>query len=321
MIHKVPARAAALIITAALLLSVAPLLPAGAQNSPVIQQAELRLWPEYDDPGLLVIFSGSFASGTTFPLQVAFPIPSGARNVQATFKDESGTLISRPFEVKDGQLSYDLPSPDFHFEYYLDRAPSGNQRTLSYALDAPYPIQSLSVAVQQPARATDFTLTPAAEASQQGSDGLTYHVLSRQNVVAGETIDLVLNYTKPDTELTAPQLAVTKSDAPVQSDAAQTTTGSRSSAWLPWLLIGLGVVLLAGSLTYWILSQRGNAVPSLSASGRTACASRSAPERVRPGAPPLTAGAQKRAAFCTHCGQPLDPDDRFCSQCGTPRRP
>lgn len=320
MMYKASGNTAAFIITVVLLLTVIPVLPAGAQNSPVIQQAELRLWPEYDDPGLLVIFSGSFASGTAFPLQVAFPLPTGARNVQATFKDESGTLINRPFGIKDGQLSYELPAPDFHFEFYVDRAPSSNERTISYALDTPYAVQSLNIAVQQPARATDFTLTPAAEASQQGSDGLTYHVLNRINVAAGETIDLVLTYTKPDTGLTAPQLAVTTTDSPVQSNATQTTTDFGFSAWLPWLLIGLGIVLLAGSLTYWILSRRRSAGPPLSASRRTADASRNVPARTRPSAPQVTAAAQQTAAYCTNCGHPLRADDRFCSQCGTPRR-
>ncbi len=320
MMHRAPAGAAILIFTVVLLLTVAPVLPAGAQNSPVIQQAELRLWPEYDDPGLLVIFSGSFESKTAFPLQVVFPIPSGARNVQATFKDESGTLINRPFEIKDDQLTYELPAADFHFEFYLDRAPSGDERTIAYTLDSPYAVRSLSVAVQQPARATGFTLIPAAEDSQQGSDGLTYHILNRQNLAAGESIDLVLKYTKPDTGLTAPQLAVTTTDSPVQSGATQTTTTSGSAAWLPWLLIGLGVVLLAASLTYWILSQRRNASPSLSASGRTAGAGRSRPANTRPSAPHITAAAQQTATYCTHCGHQLRAEDRFCSQCGTPRR-
>jgi len=319
MMHKVPTGTAALVITVVLLVAVAPVLPAGAQNPPVIQQAELRLWPEYDDPGLLVIFSGNFELGTAFPMQVAFPIPSGARNVQATFKDKSGTLINQPFVITDGQLTYELPAADFHFEFYLDRAPSGDERTISYTLDSSYAVQSLSIAVQQPARATGFTLSPAAEASQQGSDGLTYHVLNRQNVAAGDSMDLVLKYTKPDTGLTAPQLAVTTTDSPLQSGATQTTTTSGSAAWLPWLLIGLGVVLLAGSLTYWILTQRRNIRPPLSASGRTASASPSAPASAWPG-PHTTPAAQQTAVYCTSCGHPLRAEDRFCAQCGTPRR-
>ena len=319
---KVPT-GAMLVVILVLSLTVAFALPVGAQDSPVIRQAELRLWPEYDDPGLLVIVSGSFESDTSFPLKVAFPIPDGARNVQATYLDASGTLINQPFEMADGKLVYELPTADFHYEFYLDRAPSGDQRTISYVLDAPYAIQTLGVAVQQPARSTDFTLTPAAESSEQKTDGLIYHILNRQDVAAGEELKLVLNYSKPDTGLTAPQLAVTTADAPAQSgqspQANQSITTADSTAWLPWLLIGSGVVLLAGSLTYWILSQRRNSGQPLSTSGPPPGAGPKAPPDVQSSAPRIAATGQA-PAFCTSCGNRLREDDRFCSQCGTSRR-
>jgi len=48
--------------------------PAAAQGPALaIDQASLRLWPEYDDPGLLVILSGTFTGTAKFPQQVAFP--------------------------------------------------------------------------------------------------------------------------------------------------------------------------------------------------------------------------------------------------------
>ncbi len=323
MMHTVRTGAAALVTTVALLLIVAYALPVDAQDSPVIAQAELRLWPEYDDPGLLVIFSGSFASGTTFPLQAVFPLPTGARNVQATYKDASGTLINQPFKIDGGKLNYELPSADFHFEFYLDRAPSGDQRTISYTLDAPYAILAVRIAVQQPARATGFTLTPAAESSEQGSDGLTYQIVNRRDVVAGEKVELVVNYSKPDTGLTAPQLAVTTTDAPVQSgqnaQATQPTTKPQSTEWLPWFLIGLGVVLLAGSLTYWILSQRRRTASTLDAPALALGASPEASPIGRPSAP-RSMVPEHAPTYCTSCGNQLRAEDRFCAQCGTPRR-
>lgn len=319
MIHKVPTGRAVFVITVILLLTAVTALPVGAQDAPVIQQAELRLWPEYDDPGLLVIFSGSFEPKTTFPMQVAFPIPAGARNVQATFINESGTLISRPFEIEDGRLTYELPSANFHIEFYLDRALSGDQRTISYTMAAPYAIQALTISVQQPARSTGFALTPAADSSEQGADGLTYHILNRQDVAAGERLDLVLSYSKPDTGLTAPQLAVTTPDAPAQSETSRPAAATGSTNLLPWFLIGLGAVLLAASLTYWFLSQRRRAGPSFSASGQTPDAGAKTPPAVRPGTS-RTAAAGDVAAYCTNCGNQLRADDRFCSQCGSPRR-
>ena len=52
--------------------------PTAAQGPGLaIDEASLRLWPEYDDPGLLVILSGTFTGTGAFPQKVAFPVPAG----------------------------------------------------------------------------------------------------------------------------------------------------------------------------------------------------------------------------------------------------
>ena len=94
-------------------------------------------WPEYDDPGLLVILSGNITGTTTFPQQVAFPIPANARGIQATFIDPNGDLLSQQWQIVDGKLTYSLPSPDFQIEYYLDRPAGGNQRDINSSFSSP----------------------------------------------------------------------------------------------------------------------------------------------------------------------------------------
>lgn len=315
-----------IVVIAALAVSA---LPASAQSAaPVIESADLRIWPEYDDPGLLVIFSGQFAEGTTFPLQASFPIPAGARNIQATYQDDSGTLINRPFEVKDGKLAYELPARGFHYEYYVDRAPSGEQRDIAFEFEAPYAVDALRVAVQQPSRATGFALSPAAENSETGTDSLTYHILNRRNLAASEKLGLEIKYAKADSGLTAPQLNVasTTAAAPsaVSAPAPAAAAAVGTTNLLPWLLIGLGLALGAGVLVYWWLnSQRRSATPAaVAAKGGPASARQASP---RPVPPPARAAARPESAgeavsFCTNCGHGLKPEDRFCSQCGAPRR-
>jgi hypothetical protein len=313
------------------LLVIMLIAPAGLNAqapTPVIETAEIRLWPEYDDPGLLVIFSGTFAQGATFPMTAAFPVSAGARNVQATYEDASGTLINRPFEIVDGKLTYELPSGAFHYEYYVDREPSGNERQIRYVFEAPYAINNLRIAVQQPRGATGFALSPVAETTQQGTDSLTYHVVNRSNVAAGDKLEFGINYTKTDTSLSAPQLAVTSTGA--APDGAQAPVASASATdWLPWVLIGLGVALLAGILAYWLLSRRQpdpEPVAPAPAPRTRIGATAAKPLPTVPARPAQAAVAQSPvapagpAAFCHNCGNALRAEDRFCSQCGTPRR-
>lgn len=280
--------------------------PAAAQAPALsIQEASLRLWPEYDDPGLLVIFAGTFSDSATFPQKVAFPIPANARNIQATYQDASGSLITQAWEIVDGKLTYTLPVPQFHIEYYVDRPPSGSERIIAYTFEAPYAVGALMVTVQQPARATGFGLTPPSEQALLGEDGLTYHTFKRANLAAGEKLDLQLRYTKTDSGLSAPQLAIPSATAMAP---ATTETNSAPNTWLPWALIGLGGAALAGAVGYWLWMQRNaQGAASLPPTGTA----------VRPAAPSTRGGP---AAYCTQCGHALQPEDRFCAQCGTRRR-
>jgi hypothetical protein len=322
MLHRAQVGLAAILGIVLLVSTGVSALPVSAQaTAPVIQTADLRLWPEYDDPGLLVVLAGKFADGTQFPLQVSFPVPAGARNVQATYQDASGALINKSYEIKDGNLTYELPSAGFQIEYYLDRTPSGDQRNVDYSFVAPYVIKTLREEVQEPARSTGFNMTPAGESSQQGADGLTYHVFNRSNLTAGERLDTKISYSKTDSGLSAPQLAVAQTSTTTQPAAAPASASATAPTTnlLPWLLIGLGVALLVGILAYWLISRQRQPVPQPVSSLKPA-GSRAKATQATPRAAAVARPAAEVVSFCTNCGHGLKAEDRFCSQCGAPRR-
>ena len=173
---------------------------------------------------MLVIFSGDFANDATFPQDVAFPVAEGARNIQATVNDPAKGLLSQEWQMQGGKVAYSLPQPGFHIEYYVDRPVSGDQREIVHTFEAPYPIKSLEIAVQQPARATDFSVTPAPSRTTTGADGLTYHIINLENLAAGEKRDIAISYVKTDSGLTSPQLAAHQRDPGSTGTAARTDT-------------------------------------------------------------------------------------------------
>jgi hypothetical protein len=316
-------RAVILLVVCLLVLAASATALSAQATPPIIQQASLLLWPEYDDPGLLVILSGDLAPGTALPQTIAIPVPANARNIQAAHRDASGNLLTSDWQMVDGKVTYELPTTGFHLEYYVDRPPSGDTRQIDFVFEAPYATQALEVSVQQPARATEFSLTPTAEATSQRADGLTYSLFHRANLAAGDKVPVTIGYTKTGSSLTAPQLAVTSDQTESAVAAAPPPdVATRSTDWLPYALIGVGVVLLLGALAYWYFVRRRAALAPAHAQAAkgTRPASRPTTTSVKPAGPtarPVSAGA---AAFCTECGNPLRPDDRFCSQCGTPRK-
>ena len=287
-------------------------LPIGAQGTGLaIDKASLRLWPEYDDPGLLVILSGNITGTMKFPQQVAFPIPANARGIQATFIDANGDLLSQPWQIVDGKLNYSLPSPDFQIEYYLDRPAGGNQRDISYSFEFPYPIRVLEVAAQQPARASAFAMTPQSQRSVQGSDGFTTYLVDRANVSAGDKLPINIRYTKNDQGLSVAQAKIDNTGSSGSANPIGATSGRNSTDSLPILLIGLGVALLAGAGIYWFLRIRPTPAPAPTpAKAQASSKADPAPQPAR----------STNAAFCTQCGRQLGSADRFCAQCGTPRK-
>ena len=296
------------------LLIVISVWPAAAQGALTIPQASLKLWPEYDDPGVLVILAGDFANDATFPQDVAFPVAEGARNIQATVNDPAKGLLSQQWQMQEGKVTYSLPQPGFHIEYYVDRPPSGNKREITYTFEAPYPIKSMQIEVQQPARSTDFSMTPGPTSTITRTDGLVYHTINLENLAAGEKRDIAISYVKADSGLTSPQLALTSATPAPQAAAAPTQAQAKSGAqtsWLPILLIGVGLLALISIGVYWFLSRRRTAAPVKPV--RPTVASTPPQPAIRPA--PVAA-----TAFCTQCGHTLRPEDRFCPKCGAPRK-
>jgi hypothetical protein len=162
-------------------------------------------------------------------------------------------------------------------------------------------------------------LTPASESSQKAADGLTYYIFNRRNLAAGEKLDITISYSKTDSGLSAPQLVAPAGGTAQSSAVAVAPAATSSTSVLPWILIGLGVLLLVGILVYWLMSRRSQAAPTTVASVRPAAVR---PGRstspVRPTVPARRPG--EGVTFCTSCGHALKADDRFCSQCGAPRR-
>jgi hypothetical protein len=288
-------------------------LAASAQGpDKTIDGATLQLWPEYDDPGLLVIYSGDFTDTLQFPQEIAFPLPKNARGIQATARENDGRLITQQWQIVNGKLVYTLPGPGFHVEYYLDLSPSGSQRDISYTFETPYAIHALDIRVQHPARATQFSLAPQPEGSILGDDGLTYSEMRKTNLKPGDKLDFTIRYEKTDQGLTRPSsVSAQAAPTPLAGAAQATATESGFSSWLPYLLIGVGLLALIAAAIYWVMRGHGSSAQLPARKGARPA------DAVPQTAPTPKSG--KRAAFCTECGRQFGVEDRFCASCGAPR--
>jgi len=287
--------------------------PASSQAEVRLSAMEVDLWPEYDNPGVLVIYRITLAPSVSLPVDLTFRLPatvgdpSAVAIKQVTASGEAG-LFTIPFERQVsgewGLVTMTATMPEIQLEYYDSRlVKQGSTRQFEYRWPGDYTTDSLVIQVQQPLGAEEMRISPAADAGVAGQDGLVYYNKQVGALSAGQTFSLSFEYQKEGDALSATSLRVQPS-APVDEQAF----GQNSlRAALPWMLGILGVgLIVGGAVWYW-------------KSGRSSSAI-SAPRLRRPAGRESAPVAAEGHVYCHQCGKRAAPGDRFCRTCGTQLR-
>jgi len=269
-------------VLAGLLAGLAPVPGMAAPGQAAIAMLRVDVWPEHDDPRVLVIYRGTLNPETPLPYTLAFSVPAGAV-VHAAAYSRDGQLFTAQYQTaRSGdlaQIAFVVPVPDFQFEYYLDVIAPPPQRAFDVTVVFPLPVANLQVSVEQPLRASDFTLTPAA-ASTSATGAFTYHLYAQGAWPAGKPWTVRGTYQKPDT---VPSLT------PLPPAGTPETPAGEGRPFPVVLIAVVGMVAgVVGALLVGFLRR---------------------PKAVRRG--------QQR--FCANCGKRAAPNDRFCSNCGWPQ--
>src|SRR5205823_8225817 len=129
------------------------------------------------------------------------------------------------------------PVPRFFVEFYYNPfTMSGSEKRFVYPAPTTYPIELFEVDIQQPLKATAFTLDPAPMEHMTDNQGFTYHQFTYRDIGKGQSQTFTIAYTK-----TAPTPSVSKQQpTPQPIEKART----RSDTTLVVLGIFAGAVLL-----------------------------------------------------------------------------
>ncbi len=309
-----------------------------AQTPVTLESAQVELWPEYDRPEMLVILAGTLPAATQLPATLTVRLPPAGTLHAAAMKDAQGELVNATYSsgMIDGStvVTLTLTQPNFHLEYYDGGLVSdGSHRRYTFTWPAEWATAAARVRVQEPAGASNLTVTPTLSPAGSGDFGLDYLAGDLGAIGAGQAVRIDLSYDK-----ISPALS---------SETAPTTSGppAAGSSLLPApVVVGLAVLVGAVVLGIWLWNRqrrpagaaarrRAAAKPSRApasnpartatsnpAPPRTTSANPAAPASPRPDSSPPAASSSPASTaprFCTQCGQPLQPGDRFCRVCGT----
>lgn len=272
-----------------------------AQSEIKLAIIQVQLWPEYDQPSMLVIYDFQVATSTALPSSVNIRIPKDAK-LSAVAQTAANGLVNAEYDgptmvgewqvigVKISELVA------YRVEFYEPLSKNGTTRQFSYLWPADYAVDVFSVSVREPTDITQIASIPAMPKSQ-GKDGATYLQKDFGAQPAGQQFTLNLTYTKTSDTLGVPQQNVQPS-APLSAD---TPGRVMFSNYLPYILGVLGVILIVGGLFYfWRSSRRGS--------------------QGRKRHPAQTEKEGDSDIYCHQCGARARAADRFCRVCGTKLR-
>ncbi|MBA4398624.1 MAG: zinc ribbon domain-containing protein [Chloroflexi bacterium] len=289
-----------------LLVGLLTTVPAQAQSAPVIESMEIGLWPEYDRADVLVIYRITLSPEVNLPVQMSIRIPA---DVDAPYnlamKEVDGLLYNLAYtsEVEGEWLkvTFTTPSAELQLEYYdpgLTR--EATQRSFEYIWNGDFAINDLVVAIQQPVNATDMQVLPDFGVGIAQEDGLTYFTKQVGKVPAGTPVTVRFSYVKSDDSLSFGSQSV----QPVQAASGDAAGRVNAGDFLPWVLGGVGLVLILGGVVWFMATRNRSAVSP----GKKRHRSTNRQDEM--------AASQIEQIFCPKCGRRASASDLFCRACG-----
>jgi len=275
-------------------------LPAQAQNSVSLESLNVRLWSEYDQPSMLVIYDFELTPETTLPVSVKIRIPKDANITAVAFLDGAeyhNMEFVGPTEDGNWQvITYLIKTRTiYHLEYYQEIIRNGNDRTFKYQWTGEYPIKDFHVEVQVPSDSTGLKANPMLPFAPTQS--FLSGSASVNNLAAGQNYEMNLRYSRESEE---PALPSTSSQAVAAEPVTQTTAGRVTLNNLLYILGGIGVLLIFSALYFFWQSKSMQAIKS-----------RKRSHHIR---------EDHTLIYCQECGTRALTEDRFCRACGSKLR-
>ncbi len=275
---------------------------AHAQTPIALSTLQIQLWPEYDQPSMLVIYDFRLPADAKLPISISLRFPKEANLVAVASESADGSLLNTDYQgpsVGDTWQTIAVQiqtAVTYHIEYYQPLSREGSMRQFSYVWPGDYPVTDLTISARMPLDATNVSTDPQMQSSQS-SDGTPYLTNDFGAVAAQQQVPVQLSYSKTSDSLTASRQDL----QPSQPLGAATPGRVMLSNYIPYILGILGLALIVGGFVYFWQSSRGRVL------ARARHHRRVSERQERPGS----------EVYCHQCGTRAHPDDRFCRVCGT----
>jgi hypothetical protein len=291
-----------LVLILMLLLLVVFSLPAHvrSQGEVHLNLLGVDIWPEYDQPAVLMIYRLTLASDTRLPASLALHIPANGQINAVAVIDPVQGLLNAPYDkTVQGQsaiISLSTNSLQVQVEYYEPLVKDGINRHIQFEWLGDYVVDRLDANFLKPFGAENVSISIAPTDTGPGQDGLTNYHIQKNNLAAGQSFSLTIDYQRQTDDLSISSLPVEAASTP----GPETPGRVSMTGILPWVLAGIGLLLIVAGVAGFVVWQRSS---QGSSAGR-----KEKPQRKV---------SEPEFIYCHHCGNRAQPGDVFCRTCGT----
>ncbi len=271
-----------------------------AQGDVHFSLLSVNIWPEYDQPAILMIYRITLASDTLLPANLTISIPSDAQINAVAMVDPVKGLVNAPYDTSLQGLWSELRltsnSQQIQIEYYAPLVKNGSVRHIVFEWPGEYAVDKLEANFLKPFGAESVSISLAPTDTGPGQDGLTNYRVQTNNLKAGQSFSLTIDYQRNTDDLSISSLPVQA----VSTPGPETPGRVSMTGFLPWVLAGIGVLLIVAGIVGFVVWQR-SSQGNIKVKKNTAQREESEDEFI----------------YCHQCGKRAQPGDVFCRTCGT----
>ena len=275
-------------------------IPVVAQNQMRLSSVSVDIWPEYDQPSVLIIYRITLGSETVLPASLALRIPSdGQINAVAVVDPSTGLINSLYDSTTQGKwtlVNITTNSLQLQIEYYKPLSKTGAARHIVFEWPGDYAVDRLDVNFLRPFGADNVSLSLEPVSTSPGQDGLTNYLIQATKLAQNQLFSLTIDYTRQTDDLSISSQPVQAASTP----GADTPGRISMTGIIPWALAGIGVLLIAVGVI-WFVSWQRKGHDSLKGKKQVGHHDQNVEEVI----------------YCPQCGKRAQPEDVFCRTCGT----
>ena len=277
---------------------------ARAQTPIKLSRLQVQLWPEYDQPTMLVIYDFQLPDSVKLPVSVSLNFPKDSHLVAVASLSPDGSLLNTDYIGPASNEAWQTvtiqiqTATTYHVEYYQPLNKTGQKRDFTFLWPGDYAVDDISVSIRVPPNTSDIVTDPDMK-STKAADGSSSLVKDFGKLLSGQQFPLHLIYSRTSDALSVPGETV----QPSKPLGSNTPGRVLLSNYVPYILGALGIIALGAAAIYFLQLRS----PRTPARRQTH----------------LSRGARAQAKVdlhCHQCGARAQPGDRFCRVCGTKLR-